>query len=91
MIRKMAFNESRTGSRAEGDCRLVPRSWKQPTFLESRISFRDILSAYCAIVVDLPDNFLNPSCSYNSRENLVMTSPCELTSVRLYKLLGRAS
>ena len=89
MIRKMTFNESRTGSRAQGDCRLVPRPWKQPTFLESRISFRDILSANFAIVVDLPDNFLNPRCSYKSRENLVMTSPYELTSFRPYKLLGR--
>ena len=87
MIRKMTFHESRTGSRAEGDCRLVPRPWKQLTFLESRISFPDILSAYFAIVVDLPDNFLNPSGPYKSRENL--TSPYELTSVRPYRLLGR--
>ena len=89
VIRKMTFHEARTGSRAEGDCRLVPRSWKQLTFLELRISFLDILSAYFAIVVDLPDNFLNPSCPYKSPENLVMTSPYELTSVRPYRLLGR--
>ena len=82
MIRKMTFHESGTGSRAEGDCRLVPRPWKQPTFLESRIPFLDILSAYFAIVVDLPDNFLNPRCPYKSRESLFMTSPYELSYVR---------
>ena len=58
----MGLDKSGTGSRVQRNLRLIPRPLKELTFLKMRISSLYTFFADFAIVVYLPDNFLEPSC-----------------------------
>ena len=68
MIWKVGLDESGTGSRIECNSRLIPRPFKELTFLQLGIASLYSLFADFAFVVYLPNNFLKPCCPYGNLE-----------------------